>query len=233
VGALRDQPPPALNRAKPVLGRGENWISACAAASGQTIETASFLCNLRPLTPGKGTGECGLLLAHMTAMDFTRIETWGWIEINTMRIDLEPTVARASIHFGDFLPDYAGITTVPGPNPGDPAILVNVANSEDVKHGGSLLRGRSLIFGYGAGGVPPFSITAGNLERGVIPLGERSQLEYENVTGFDHVLFGRRTVTAIAHGRYVPDTANPSNVIPLGQLVLDFRGETYAGLLEP
>lgn len=225
-----DAPPP-LNQSKPVLGRGENWIAASAAALGQSIRSASFLCNLHPITPGKGLGQCGLWLVHMTPTDFTRIDMWGWIEINGARIELEPTVARASVHFGDFLPDYAGITTVPGPNPNDPAILVNVANSEDVKHGGFLLRGRSVISGYGAGGVPPFFISTGNLERGIIPLGAQSHLEYQNVRGFEHVLFGRRTITATAEGRYVPDATGPSNVIPLGQLILDFRGETYARLL--
>src|SRR5436305_363823 len=77
---------PAMPQAKPFLGRGENWLAASAIAAGQPIHSASFLLNFKVVVPGKGTGECGLLLAHMNAMDYLRMEISGWINLNGEQI---------------------------------------------------------------------------------------------------------------------------------------------------
>lgn len=222
---------PALNQPKPILARGENWVSGSASVEGQPIRTVSFEFKLCPLSPGKGTGEAGLLVAHLNAMDFTQTETSGWIEIDGDRIEFAHSLGPASIHFGDFLPDYAWLATVPGPDRGAPGVLVNAINAEDLKHGATILGRRSLVYGYGCGGIPGFFMIASNLEKGIVPLGQKSHLELVNVKVLDHTLLNRRTVTATAEGRYVADPGLPEETIRIGQVMLDFRGEEYAPLL--
>ncbi len=223
--------PPSLNQGKPVLGRGENWIAASASAPGQSISSVSFELHLNVQIPGKGTGERGLLLAHMTPMDYLRVEVSGWIEINGSRTDVDRAKACASTHFGDFLPDYAFITSVPPHDTSGSGILVNVTDADDVKHGAALLGGKSLVFGYGSGQVPSFFLTVGDLEKGSVPLGHGHRLELSNIRGFDHVLLDRPTNTATADATFVVDPSSPQANVPLGQVVLDFRGKEYAGLL--
>ena len=222
--------PPRLDLGKPVLGRGENWIAAAASAPGQSIGSVSFELHFNVQIPGKGTGECGLLLGHMTAMDYLRMEVSGWIEINGVRTDVSRAPGYASIHFGDFLPDYAGIATVPPHNDRSSGILVNVTDADDVKHGAALLGDKSLVYGYGSGQVPAFFMTAGNLEKGRVPLGQGRQLEISNIRGFDHFLLDRPTNTATADATFVAG-ASAETRVPLGQVILDFGGKDYAPLL--
>jgi len=221
--------PPTMPQDKPVLGRGENWVAASASVSGQSINTVSFLLKLKVLVPGKGTGECGLLLAHMNAMDYLRMEVSGWINLNGDLIDLDRVIGYASMHFGDFLPNYAGIASVPPENPSGVGILVNVTDSDDIKYGAALISGKSIVYGYGSGPIPGLFLTVGKLTERVIPLGD-AQLELSNVKGLPHVLLDRPTTTAVATATYV--THNGSSV-EVGQVILDFRGTEYAPLIGP
>jgi hypothetical protein len=219
--------PPAMPQAKPIMGRGENWVAACATAPGQSISSASFFLKLKVLVPGKGTGESGLLLAHMTAMDFLRVEFSGWINLNGKRTDLDRITGYTSVHFGDFLPNYAAIASVPPDNPQGSGILVNVTDSDDIKHGAALVAGKSAVYGYGSGQVPSFYVTVGELQKGVIPLG-RARLELSNIKSLPHVLLDRPTTTAVGNATHVSDDGARVN---LGQVILDFRGAGYSGLL--
>lgn len=222
--------PPRLELGKLVLGRGENWIAAAASAPGQSIGSVSFEFHLNVQIPGKGTGECGLLLGHMTAMDYLRMEVSGWIEINGVRTDVSRATGYASIHFGDFLPDYAGIATIPLHDGSGSGILVNVTDSDDVKHGAALLGSKSLVYGYGSGQLPAFFMTVGDLEKGRVPLGHGRQVEFSNIRGFDHFLLDRPTNTATAAATFVTGASSETRV-PLGKVILDFRGKDYAALL--
>jgi hypothetical protein len=221
--------PPALDQNKPVLGRGKNWLWASASVSGQSINDVSFALRLAVQVPGKGTGECGLALAHMTAMDYLRVEVSGWIKINSRQIPLDRSLGYTSVHFGDFLPNYAGTASVPPEKPGTPGILVNVTDSDDLKHGALLMGNKSIVYGYGSGGIPGFFMTLGRLGKGTIPLGNDGRLELSNIRSFAHVLLDRPTVTATAEATYVAGGAG----ISVGQVILDFRGEEYAPLLFP
>jgi len=219
--------PPKMPQDKPVLGRGENWLAGSASVSGQTINTASFLLNFKVLVPGKGTGECGLLLAHMNAMDYLRMEVSGWINLNDEQIDLNRVIGYASVHFGDFLPNYAGIASVPPAPPVGSGILVNVTDSDDIKHGAALISAKSIVYGYGSGPLPGLFLTVGKLARGVIPLGG-AQLELSNTKGFAHFLLDRPTTTAVATATHVTDNGVR---VEVGQVILDFRGTEYAPLI--
>ena len=219
--------PPTLPQDKPVLGRGENWLAASASASGQSINTVAFVLEFKVLVPGKGTGESGLVLAHMIAMDYLRMEVSGWIDLNGRHIDLDRVIGYASTHFGDFLPNYAGIASVPPQNPSGAGILVNVTDSDDIKHGAALIGGQSVVYGYGSGPIPGFFLTVGKLEMGRVPLGS-ARLELANLRGFAHFLLDRPTTTAVAAATYV---AESGSAVPVGQVILDFRGAEYAPLI--
>jgi len=219
--------PPTIPQDKPVLGRGENWLAASAAVSGQSINTAAFVLEFKVLVPGKGTGECGLVLAHMTAMDYLRMEVSGWINLNGDRIELDRVIGYASMHFGDFLPNYAGIASVPPHNPSGAGILVNVTDSDDIKHGVALIGDKSVVYGYGSGPIPGLFLTLGKLEKGSIPLGG-ARLELSNLKGVAHFLLDRPTTTAIASATHVSDNGS---AVPIGQVILDFRGAEYAPLI--
>jgi hypothetical protein len=221
--------PPAMPQDKPVMGRGENWLAASASVSGQSINSASFLLNFKVLIPGKGTGESGLLLAHMTAMDYLRMEISGWINLDGKRIDLDRLIGYASVHFGDFLPDYAGVASVPPHNPSGEGILVNVTDSDDIKHGAALIAGKSVVYGYGCGKIPAFFLTVAQPMKNVIPLGG-ARLEISNVKSVPHFLLLRPTTTAVADATHVSDNGSR---IPVGEVILDFRGGGYPALLAP
>lgn len=219
--------PPSIPQDKPVLGRGENWLAASAVAPGQAIQAASFVLNFKVLVPGKGTGECGLLLAHMNAMDYLRMEISGWINLNGERTDLNAVIGYASMHFGDFLPNYAGVASVPPDNLSGPGILVNVTDSDDIKHGAALLAGRSVVYGYGSGPIPGLFLTVDKLEKGIVPLGG-AHLELSDITSCPHRLLDRPTTTAVATATHVSDSGA---TVRIGRVILDFRGPEYAGLI--
>jgi hypothetical protein len=221
--------PPPVPQDKPVIGRGENWLAVSATAPGQSINSVSCLLNFKVLVPGKGTGECGLLLAHMNAMDYLRMEVSGWINLNGTRFNLDRVFGYASIHFGDFLPNYAWVAGNPSPDPSNPGILVNVTDSDDIKHGASLLGGKSAIYGYGSGPLPGLFLTVAQLEKGNVPLGG-ARLELSISKTFPHVLLDRPTTTAVASATHVTDSGA---VIKVGEVVLDFRGVEYAPLAIP
>ena len=221
--------PPALPQGKPLLGRGENWLTASATDAGQPIRAASFLLNFKVLVPGKGTGECGLLLAHMNAMDYLRMEISGWIKLNGEQISLDRVIGYASMHFGDFLPNYAGVASVPPSRPTGNGILVNVTDSDDIKHGAAIIGDKSVVYGYGSGSVPALFLTVDKLQKGAIPLGG-ARLELSDVEAFPHYLLDRPTTTAVAKARYM---ANDGSTIDVGQVILDFRGSEYVGLIAP
>jgi len=219
--------PPAMPQDRPVLGRGENWLAASASVSGQSINSVSFLLEFKVLVPGKGTGECGLLLAHMNAMDYLRMEVSGWISLNGDRIDLDRVIGYASMHFGDFLPNYAGIASVPPQSLSRAGILVNVTDSDDIKHGAALIGGKSVVYGYGSGPIPALFLTVGKLEKGIIPLGG-ARLELSDLKSFAHFLLDRPTTTAVASAAHVTDNGS---TVRIGQVILDFRGVEYATLI--
>jgi len=50
-----------------------------------------------------------------------------------------------------------------------------------------------------------------------------------NIKSFPHVLLDRPTTTATAEATYVAGGTG----IPVGQVILDFRGQEYAPLLAP
>jgi hypothetical protein len=220
--------PPALNQNKPVLGRGKNWVAASASVSGQSINSVSFALDLAVQTPGKGTGECGLVLAHLTPMDYLRVEISGWMEIDGRQIALDRNLGYSSVHMGDFLPNYAAVASVPPEKPGENGILINVSDSDDLRHGAALIGDNSVVYGFGSGRIPPFFVTIARLEKGVVPVGREKRLELSNIKSFAHVLLDRPTTTATADATYVDDNGFR---IPVGQVILDFRGEEYAPLL--
>ena len=219
--------PPALDQSKPVLGRGKNWVSGSASVSGQSINTVAFEFTLAVQVAGKGTGEAGLVLAHLTAMDYLRVEISGWMKIDGRQIALNRNVGYTSVHLGDFLPNYAAVASVPPEKPGVPGILVNVSDSDDLKHGAALIGDKSVVYGFGSGGIPGFFTTIGRLGKGMVPLGHDSRLELSSIRSFPHVLLDRPTTTATAEATYVAGGTS----IPVGQVILDFRGEEYAPLL--
>jgi hypothetical protein len=212
---------------KPVIARGRNWVAGAATASGQSIESVGFELEIKVLVPGKGTGEAGLLLAHMNAMDYLRVEMSGWMQLNGERMALERVLGYSSVHFGDFLPNYAAIASVPAEKLDGAGILLNITDSDDIRHGAPLLGNKSLVYGYGCGPLPELALTIGNIERSAIPLG-RAQVKLSDVQSVPHVLLDRPTTSGVARATYL---ANDGKETELGQVILDYRGTGYAPLL--
>ena len=219
--------PPDIPQNKPVLARGENWLTVSATAPGQSLNAVSLQLQFKVLIPGKGTGECGLVVAHMNAMDYLRMEISGWISLNGQRFDLDRVIGYASVHFGDFLPNYAWIASVPGREATSAGLLVNVTDSDDLKHGMALLGNKSAVYGYGSGPIPGLFLTVDQLEKGRIPLGG-AHLDLSEIKSLPHVLLDRPTTTAVAQATHVTDSGAST---PLGRVILDFRGVQYAPLI--
>ena len=219
--------PPVIPQNKPFLARGENWLAVSAAAPCQSINAVSLQLQFEVLIPGKGTGECGLVMAHMNAMDYTRMEVSGWISLNGQRFELDRVIGYASVHFGDFLPNYAWIASVPAQNSASAGILVNVTDADDLKHGMALLGNKSAVYGYGSGPIPGLFVTVAQLEKGRVPLGG-AHLELSEIKSLPHVLLDRPTTTAVAQATHVTDGGSAT---PLGRVILDYRGVEYAPLI--
>jgi hypothetical protein len=140
---------------------------------------------------------------------------------------LDRVIGYASMHYGDFLPNYAGVASVPPHNPSGAGILVNVTDSDDIKRGATLIGDRSVVYGYGSSPIPGLFVTVGKLEKGSIPLGG-ARLELSDVKGVPHYLLDRSTTTAVAVARH---TSDDGSIVQIGQVILDFRGTDYVGLI--
>ncbi len=129
--------------------------------------------------------------------------------------------------FGDFLPNYAAIASVPPDTPGGAGILLEVTDSDDIRHGASLLSGKSVMYGYGSGPVPGLCLTVWKLGKRAIPLGG-AQLELSNVRSLPHVLLDRPTTSGVPTATHVGDDGAR---IEIGQVILDYRGSEYGPLI--
>src|SRR5262245_37260917 len=97
-GACRMRPPlaewapfatehrPALDGPKPCLGRGADWIAGSLRTQGQAIESVIFSLQVIPeSSPHSSAGAWDLQCVDLSALDFTRVHTTGWLEIDGTR----------------------------------------------------------------------------------------------------------------------------------------------------
>jgi len=109
-------------------------------------------------------------------------------------------------------------------------MLVNATDSDATKLGATIIGDKSVVYGYGSGPVPGLFVTVDPLQKGHIPLGDDAHLEVSTVTSFPHYLLDRPTTTAVADAKYV---SSKGASVDVGQLILDFRGPEYVGLVAP
>jgi hypothetical protein len=83
----------------------------------------------------------------MNAMDYLRVELNGWTTLKQEKIVLNRAIGYSSVHFGDFLPNYAAIANVPPVDADKSGILLNVTDSDDIRHWASLRGGERGTFG--------------------------------------------------------------------------------------
>lgn len=235
---------PSLSGPKPVLGRGKGWIAGSVQSSGRLINRVAFDLKVVPQTEAHSTGELWQLhFVNLAAIDYPLVRTTGWLELDGVRYDIH-SEGTVSIHLGNFLPDYAYCATVRDPgNSGAPGLLLASVDGEDLRVLGKLFRKVTFTYAFGEGGVPHRMFGIGSFQRNQIPLyffpnlklswikkvlhdllGLQKTVRLSKIQVFVHELLSVKTITATAeaslHLRRGKD-------LPLGRVVLDYRGQVY------
>lgn len=228
--AFAAQEKPDLKAGRNVLGRGEGWIAGAVRDPTQGMDVA-FDLDLSPESHGLGTGRLGLKFVELNATDYPKVRVKGWVSFNGERIWID-SPAIASVHYGERLPQAAYIATFPGALSQN-RLLVASALGENLRFGERLFKKTALLYGYGAGKLPPLMFHVGGFERGV-SLGGGMRLWLMQAQSFHHDLLGVPTVTGIA--RAVLEKPAPGlhpkdwlrkEFVDLGEVLFDYRGAEY------
>ena len=238
---------------QPVIGRGKGWVAAAVSSGSQgenRIARVSFQLDIAPQSPMQTNGNVlgqltGLLSSrglHLSAADFTRVVTRGSISIDgTAPIQVE-SVGPASIHYGQFLPEYAYIATVPVLTDSGSAPVEFLLGSVH-KDNFAIPVPKDLPFTYAYTrwqNVPERLFALGKApEKGSrrIALGKGwSILLSEIQSPVEHKLLDVPTWTAAASGRLDRGDGDDSNLkgdeaLDVGTVILDFRGDYYIDIL--
>lgn len=223
---------PNLNGSDPVLGRGLNWVAGAVQVKNQSINSVKFNFSVIPLTLGKGTGRLGLHFVKMNATDFPRVRTKGTLEIDGVKYDIN-SVGPVSIHYGDSLPDYGYVATVPNLAFSDelPELLLGSVEGDDLRVGETLVGSRAFTYAYGSRGVRQVSFHLGDFwQDGEISLGKHTSLILSDVKPVKHELLGVPTTTASARAKLKTRSSWPwgrEKIVDLGRVYLDLRGASY------
>jgi hypothetical protein len=225
--ASEERPP--LDADKPCLGRGPDWIAGSVRASGQGIESVRFNLDITPESRAISTVAFWKLhCAYMTATDYLRVRTTGWLEIDGARFEID-SHGPVSLHFGEHLPAYAYCATVPDPaRPGAPNLLLASVCGDDLRLIGELLKNGGFTYAYGDHGVPSSMFCVGSFEENAIPIGLGGSIELTDICPFHHEMVQMEAITASAQAVLKRPLHEP---LPLGQVILDYRGRLYTSKL--
>jgi len=237
--AVKERPP--LNGPTPSLGRGVNWVAGYVKTEGLEINSVSFDLNIVPESTEHDFGMWTLALSEMTAADFTKVHTTGWVEIDGQRFDVN-NYGPVSFHYGDkLLPAYGYCATVFSPlKKSAPEILLASFTGAALRIGGKLFKNDSLTYAYGYNGTPKRLYSIGSYyEDNKISVGVKRYILLTEVNKFSDDFLDVETVTASAKAtlylynpgflwwRLICPGIKEYNVIELGQVILDYRGEYY------
>jgi hypothetical protein len=220
---------PPLDGPKPSLGRGVNWIAGSLQTSGQHINRVVFDLNVVPQSRVLSSSALWELdLVYLAATDFTTVHTTGWMEIDDRRFAID-SYGPVSIHFGAHLPSYGYCATVQNPSrPDAPSILLGSVAGDDFRVFGKHFRDITFTYAYGDNGVPHRMYNIGHFEHRKIPLNFLGHLQLADVQPFIHLMLGVKAVTATAQATlHLPF----GREVPLGEVILDFRGPNYTDTL--
>jgi hypothetical protein len=227
--ASEERPP--LDADKPCLGRGPDWIAGSVRASGQAIESARFSLDIAPEAPAASTAALWKLqCVYLSATDYPRVRTTGWLEINGTRFEID-SHGPVSLHFGAHLPAYGYCATVPDPaRPGAPNLLLASVCGDDIRVLGEVLKNEAFTYAYGDHGVPSSMVCMGPFEENAIPIGLGGSIELSDIRPFHHEMVHMEAITASAQAVLKRPLHAP---LPLGQVILDYRGRLYTSKLVP
>lgn len=251
-----DRPPPEVvaEPVRPVLGRGKGWVAAAVSshAHGENrITQVSFRLDISPQSKMKTNGNVlGPLTAclsswvlHLSATDFTRVVTRGSITIDRGAPVQVQSAGPASIHYGQFLPEYAYIATVPDVTARDTNsvdFLLASVHADDFTI--PVPKDLPFTYVYARGRKMPERMFtfAKALKKGGrrIPLGNGWTLALTEIQPpLEHKLLDVPTWTMAAkatleRGRsfFNPDR---DEALDIGTVILDFRGDYYIDILRP
>ena len=252
-----ERPPSAIvgrqtEDGRPVIGRGKGWVAATVSSGSQgenRIARVSFQLDIDPQSPmqtngnvlGQLTGPLSGWSLHLSAADFTRVVTRGSISIDGATPIQVESAGPASIHYGQFLPEYAYIATVPVLTDSGSAPVEFLLGSVH-KDNFAIPVPKDLPFTYAftrGQNVPERLFALGKTPEkgsGRIALGKGwSILLNEMQPPVEHRLLDVPTWTAAASGRlyHDGDDSNPEGdeTLDVGTVILDFRGDYYIDIL--
>jgi hypothetical protein len=223
---------PALDGVHNVLGRGEGWIAGRVDGAGPDLDHVAFDLTVEPLAPGRGVGKLGLVFAELVVTDYPEVQTRGWVELGGERHAVD-AAGSASVHYGSKLCEYAYLISVPRGGDEAPGLLYAAARGDDLRVGGALLGGRAVGYAYGRHGVPEGFVHVAPFQTTPLLLGEGADLELSDLRGLPHELLGLPTISGSAEATYVgnsgmfPGFGAPAR-FPLGRVIFDARGDTFA-----
>ena len=239
---------PALGGAKPVLGRGINWIAGSVQTTGQDVNSVSFNLDVLPTSAPKRLGELGVFFAQLASKDYLHVKLKGTVMIDGKTFDVE-SEGLTSVHYGTRLPSYGWGSTIPNPhNPGAPRVFFSSMRGDNLRVGKKLLQGKALTYSYGQRIGWGLKISEAKYDYHTIPLCGfwlwKTTLELTNTQMIKHKLLGADTITATAEaalcGWYpiwnIASTWFRNRKLTVGRMALDFRGAEYfneLGLSEP
>jgi hypothetical protein len=186
---------PSGATAKPWLARGAGFIAghvdAVSFDLSVTVQSSG--------TPALQLGELGEGVTKLSAIDYGSALTEGTITIGGVTRHVK-ALGPASIHFGQQLPDYAYLATVPDPkDPSAAQILLSATNATNF--GAKSAGGLGSIYAYvktADGRGRTFFVPLGEVKKGEIPLGVGKTLALSDFTGVPHELLGEKAATGVA-----------------------------------
>jgi hypothetical protein len=218
--------PDAEDVGRPALSRGRNFVAGQVTGGQGNLRRVSFALAVNPKAPGLGPGSLALEISRLSVTDYTRVRYLGFVEIDGERIDIDaPGVV--SLHYGDSLPHYAYVVSVPQLEESAARLLLSSVRSDTIRYKGELLGDCAVTYAYGTDGLPPVSIFIGEFTR-TISVGFGARVELSDLRPFFHDFIDEPTCTASALARYIPALGS---AIDLGRVFIDYRGRDYLATL--
>lgn len=220
---------PASPPAPPYIGRGPDWIIGHIEAPGQYIDSVRFELDIEFETRPRSSSRLWRLnCINMGATDYEYTRTTGWLEIGGIRYAID-SVGAVSMHMGQTLPSYGYCITIPQPdNPDAPRLLLGSFSNDNLGWLGKLLPNGFFTYSFGGNGLAPLTCTLDAFARNHIPVDSSSYLRLGEVHTFVHELLGVETISATAVATLHGHGDEP---LPLGRVLLDYRGERYTQYL--
>jgi hypothetical protein len=231
----------------PFIARGRGWIMASVSLPelGEPVEpgqisSAAFDLDVDP-EPGveprldgdllNDTSGFGSLVLWLEASDYVRVRTRGRFVLDGVEHAVIDSLGPASVHFGEFLPDYGYVVVVPGTaGTTGSNLLVSTVHGDAFKI--ERPADTAFTYAYGDSKLPIRSVRiTGRPKNDVIPIGLGRKIVLSGVAPSVHRLLGVETWTATARAKFV-ETLFPwewfkPKVVDIGTVILDFRGEYF------